>query len=102
LFSREFLPPIHGQTVEALEETTLPSKAELLTTVSVQILAICQQLVREMTVEYNPAMEEDPEEGYTRRELVDDVDVTLIGKEEQVEHKIQLPKVCEENVEVAK
>ena len=86
MFGCEFLPPIHGQTVYALEETTLPSETELLTTVSVHIFGICQQFVREVTVEYDSAMEEDLEEGYTRRELVNNVDVAFVGKEEQVEH----------------
>ena len=102
LFGREFLPPIHGQTVYAFEETTLCSETKFLTTVSVHILAICQQFVREMTVEYDAAIEEDPDERDARRELVNDVDVTLVGKEEQVEHQIQLPEVCEKNVETAK
>lgn len=80
----------------------MPSETELLTTISVHIFAICQQFVREVTVEYDSAIEEDPEKGYTRRELVNNVDVAFVGKEEQVEHEIQLPEVCEKNVEEAK
>jgi len=48
LAGREFLPSIHRQAVYVLEETTLPSETELLTTVNTHVFSICQQVVGEM------------------------------------------------------
>jgi len=47
-------------------------------------------------------MEEDPEERDAHRELIDNVNDTLLYKEEQVEHQKRLSEVCEKNVEEAK
>jgi len=102
LAGREFLPPIHRQTVYAFEETALPSETELLTTVIFYVFSMRQQFVGEVTVEYHPATEEDPKERYACRELVDNVDVTLFCEEEQVEHQQKLSEVCKKNVEEAK
>jgi hypothetical protein len=57
-------------------------KTELLTTVIVHVLSICQQFVWEVTVEDHSAIEEQPKKWDTSRELVNNVDVTTLGYEE--------------------
>jgi hypothetical protein len=102
LAGRESLPVIHGKTVNSLEEATSPCETELLTTIIVNILSICQQFVWEVAVEDDSATEEHPDKRNTRRELVHNIDVTLLGHKEQVEHQIKLSEMCEKNVEETK
>jgi len=102
LASRESLPVIHWKTVNALEQATSPCKTELLTTITVEVLSICQQFVWEVAVENHSVTEENPEKRNRRRELAHNIDVTLSGDKEQVEHQVKLSEMCEKNVEETK
>ena len=69
---RDLLEPIHGIAIERLEHPDVP-----LLQPAFDKRPMRKQLVGEMTIEKNTFSTEHPEEGYTRRELVDKEDVVL-------------------------
>jgi hypothetical protein len=63
-------------------------------------LAIREQFVREVAIEHHPFPRQTSEEGYTGRELVDEINVIRgRGVGQQMGGEVQLPCVREEDVE---
>jgi len=96
---RHFLEPIHRIAVERFEHADISLLKH-----TFYKGPMCEQLVGEMAVEKDAFSAECPEEGYTCRELVYEEDVVFGGsgtEEKLCERKMELPCVCEEDVEFA-